>query len=274
MSFERRFLDDENRFIDYNLDGDYGLPVNKILHGNCLDLMQDLPDGSIDMILCDLPYGTTQCKWDAIIPFEPLWREYKRIIKERGAIVLTASQPFTSALIMSNIDMFKYEWIWNKKQGGNPLNAKIQPLKIHESILVFGVKPSYYPIMRKGKMRKKGGLNKQPEHLGKVDLDYSVINDNYYPVSILEKSNANKRNKVHPTQKPVELFEYLIKTYTKEGELVLDNCIGSGTTAIACINTSRNFIGIELDAEYYKIAVDRVNKTSRNLKSMIVGAEK
>jgi len=233
--------------------------INTITCGDCLEVMQGIPDKSIDMILCDLPYGTTQCKWDTVIPFASLWEQYNRIIKPRGAIVLNASQPFTSALVMSNTKGFKYCWVWNKKQGGNPLNAKRQPLRINEDVVVFN-SSRYNPQMRQGKMRKKGGITKQPETVGRVNLGYTSFNDLYYPTSIIEVPNcANKKDRVHPTQKPVALFEYLILTYTEEGETVLDNCIGSGTTAIACINTGRNYIGIEKEEKYCKIAEERTS---------------
>ncbi len=231
----------------------------KLYKGDCLEVMKEIPDKSIDMILCDLPYGTTACKWDIVIPFDKLWEQYNRIIKGNGAIVLFGSEPFSSKLRMSNIKNYKYDWVWNKKQGGTPLNAKRQPLKIHENIIVFNTK-TYLPIMRKGKMRKKGGVNKQPQITGKVNLEYHTYNDLYYPVSIIEFSNANKRNKLHPTQKPVALLEYLIKTYTNEGETVLDNCIGSGSTGVACKHTNRNFIGIELDDNYFEIAKKRIEE--------------
>lgn len=225
--------------------------------------MNNIPDASIDMILCDLPYGTTQCKWDSVIPFDLLWEQYIRIIKNNAAIVLFGSEPFSSALRMSNIKGYKYDWVWDKKQAGNVLNVKRQPLKVHENIMIFNTK-TYIPQMRKGKMRKKGGLNKQPEITGKVNLDYTTYNDLYYPTSILEFSNANKRNKLHPTQKPVELLEYLIKTYTNEGETVLDNCMGSGSTGVACANTNRNFIGMELDVKYFNIAKERIENALNN----------
>ncbi len=232
----------------------------KLILGDCLAEMPKIADKSIDVVLCDLPYGTTACKWDTIIPFEPLWEQYKRIIKDNGAIVLTASQPFTSALIMSNLKMFKYNWVWNKRISGNPLLAKYQPLKIHEDICVFSkAKHNYYPEMRKGKMRIKGGGKSK---LLNMKMSKST-NDNYYPVSIIEYSNAKRG--VHPTQKPVTLFEYLIKTYTNEGDLVLDNCAGSGTTGVACKNLNRNCILIEKDEEYFKIAERRINNTTENL---------
>ncbi len=229
----------------------------ELFQGDCLEIMENISDKSVDMILCDLPYGTTQCKWDTIIPFEDLWKQYNRVIKTDGAIVLFGSEPFSSSLRMSNIKKYKYDWVWDKKQAGNVLNAKRQPLKTFENIIVFNTK-SYYPQMRTGKLRKKGGLNKQPEITGKVDLNYTTYNDQYYPIAILEFSNANKRNRLHPTQKPVELLEYLINTYTKENETVLDNCMGSGSTGVACKNLNRNFIGIELNEEYFNIAKERI----------------
>lgn len=229
----------------------------ELWQGDCLELMKNIPDKSVDMILCDLPYGTTQCKWDTIIPFEDLWKQYNRVIKTDGAIVLFGSEPFSSSLRMSNIKKYKYDWVWDKKQAGNVLNAKRQPLKTFENIIVFNTK-SYYPQMRTGKLRKKGGLNKQPEITGKVDLNYTTYNDQYYPIAILEFSNANKRNRLHPTQKPVELLEYLIKTYTQEGEVILDNTMGSGSTGVAALKLHRKFIGIELDTQYFEIAKKRI----------------
>ena len=227
----------------------------KTLQGDCLELMKDIPDGSVDMILTDPPYGTTACKWDSVIPFEPMWEQLKRVIKPNGAIVLTASQPFTSALVMSNPKMFKYEWIWDKKIAGNPLLAKYQPLKTHENICVFSkATHNYYPKMRKGKLRIKGGGRSK---LLNMDMSKS-FNDDYYPISIIESSNAKRG--VHPTQKPVALFEYLIKTYTNEGQTVLDFTMGSGTTGVACKNLGRDFIGIELDKDYFNIAKERIEK--------------
>ena len=229
-----------------------------LMLGDCLERMKEIPDGSVDLILADPPYGTTACKWDSVIDFTLMWEQLNRVIKPNGAIVLFGSEPFSSALRMSNIKNYKYDWKWDKKQGGNPLNAKRQPLKTYEDILVFN-KHRYYPIMEeRGKPRKKGGLNKQPEHTGMVNINYSVVNNDYYPKAILQFSNAVKRGKLHPTQKPVALMEYLIKTYTQEGETVLDFVMGSGTSGIACKNTSRNFIGIEKDVGYFEIAKQRL----------------
>ena len=233
----------------------------QLIHGDCLEKMKDIPDKSIDMILADLPYGTTACKWDVIIPFEPLWKQYKRIIKDRGAIVLFGSEPFSSHLRMSNIKQYKYDWVWNKKLAGNGILAKIQPLKIHELIHVFN-SGIYYPQKTTGKLRSKMGLKTSELNNGDgikgVD-EYK--NDQYYPVSIQEYGIGNLRTgRLHPTQKPVALLEYLIKTYTLEGETVLDNCMGSSSTGVACINTNRNFIGIEKDDKYFEIAKKRIEE--------------
>ena len=237
---------------------------NRIICGDCLEVMKDIPDKSVDMILCDLPYGTTACKWDTIIPFEPLWEQYKRIIKDNGAIVLTASQPFTSALVMSNIKDFRYCWVWNKKKGGNIMNLKSQPYKVHEDVCVFSIKQHlYFPIMtdqkeRTGKTYSKGEAN------GIDNYGDTRIYKQKYPKSILEISNADQRGKKHPTQKPVALFEYLIKTYTNEGDLVLDNCAGSGTTGVACKNLNRNYILIEKEPEYIDIINKRLNALNQD----------
>jgi len=241
---------------------------NLILQGDCLEVMKDIPDKSIDMILCDLPYGTTACKWDTIIPFEPLWEQYKRIIKDNGAIVLTASQPFTSALVMSNIKMFKYEWVWDKILHSNPLISKKQPLNAHENIVVFYKSQcTYNPQMETGEIIKRGGIqNGKSETKGDAIIirgkDSTEIR---YPKRIIKFSNANKTNIEHPTQKPVALFEYFIKTYTNEGDLVLDNCAGSGTTGVACKNLNRNFILIEKEPEYIKIIEERLKNTQNIL---------
>ena len=242
------------------------IELNTIYNEDCLEGMKRIPDKSVDMILCDLPYQVTACKWDTIIPFEPLWEQYERVIKDDGAIVLTAAQPFTSALIASNIKRFRYTWVWDKKLSTNVLHAKKMPLKRHEDICVFYKKlPTYNPEMRKGKPRLKGKVSRS-ETNAKVKHREDVVqymSDEYYPTSILEISNANMRGRKHPTQKPVALFEYLIKTYTNDGETVLDNCMGSGTTAIACMNTNRNFIGFELDKEYYNLSLQRIAEVKK-----------
>lgn len=245
--------------------------INTIINGDCLEVMKSIPDKSIDMILCDLPYGTTACKWDVVIPFEPLWEQYKRIIKDNGAIVLTAREPFTSILVNSNIKNYKHKWIWNKKQSGSFQNAKYMPLQIEEDIIVFsnGV-VNYYPIMRTGIMRMKGDANKKNELFTGLGENFKTTNNKYYPTNILEFANCiNKENNFHPTQKSVKLFEYLIKTYTNENETVLDNCSGSGTTAVACINTNRNYICIEKDKTYFDKSVERVAKENIKLKLAI-----
>jgi site-specific DNA-methyltransferase (adenine-specific) len=239
--------------------------INKVYNEDCLTGMQRIPDNSVDMILCDLPYGTTACKWDVIIPFEPLWKQYERVIKDNGAIVLTASQPFTSALVMSNVKNYKHRWIWNKKLAGNFAVTKYMPLSIDEDILVFGYgKVNYMPQMREGKIRQKGG-GTGGDGFNNIKLTTS-INNTYHPVSILEFHNTDRKNSIHPSQKPVALFEYLIKTYANEGETVLDNCMGSGTTAIACINTGRNYIGFEKEEKYYNIIQERIKKHTVQLK--------
>ncbi len=324
----------------------------KIVQDDCLVFMKTLADKSIDMILCDLPYGTTACKWDTIIPFEPLWEQYKRIIKDNGAIVLTASQPFTSALVMSNPDMFKYEWIWDKSNGSNPLLANINPMKVHENILVFQrdkqdmdtyqelrmyakklreyikysrakmiiaigngssqhflepdgpqwelcteetyklitdyfnlknwegfivydklkslyLSPIYNPQKVIGKPYSSIAgkrTDKGMPHLKALENQKTVNEGDRFPRSVL-KINSDKG--LHPTQKPVALFEYLIKTYTSVGDTILDNCIGSGTTAVAAINTGRNFIGIEMDAGYCDIANKRIQEAREKLISKL-----
>lgn len=234
----------------------------ELIQGDCLIEMQKIPDKSVDMILCDPPYGTTACKWDSVVPFEPMWEQLKRIIKDNGAIVLTASQPFTSALVMSNPKMFRHHWIWNKKMGSNFFNVKSQPLKIHEEVVVFSKKRAVYnPIMRLGKMRVKGSDKQYSgDNILGNHKKTKTRNDTYYPVSILDFSNASRTDKVHPTQKPVALLEYLIKTYTQENETVLDFCSGSASTAIACLNTNRKGIMIEKDEHYFNVGKKRVEE--------------
>lgn len=227
------------------------------------------------MILCDLPYGTTACKWDTILPFDMLWKEYERVIKENGAIVLTASQPFTSALVMSNPKHFRYSWVWKKSKCGNFQLAKYQPLKYTEDVLVFSKKRhNYYPILRDApestKQRRKysyegskdlGGIKHMAS--GEYKQYFSNGKDKINPSNLIEFKN--ERNNVHPTQKPLALFEYLIKTYTNEHETVLDNCLGSGTTAVACINTNRNWIGIEKEWDYCEIANKRIEEVKKEI---------
>jgi site-specific DNA-methyltransferase (adenine-specific) len=247
--------------------------INTVQNIDCLIGMQTIPDKSVDMILCDLPYGTTACKWDVIIPFDKLWQQYERIIKDNGAIVLTASQPFTSLLVVSNMKLFKYCLVWDKVSKSDVMNAKNKPLKQHEDVCIFSKgttancsnkKMNYFPIGVTEPNRKpiKNSTAKgrafnplRPSH--KEVYSYQGGN---YPSSLIKFSNANRLNALHPTQKPVALFEYLIKTYTNEGQTVLDNCMGSGTTAIACINTNRNYIGFEKDETYFNIIQDRIKK--------------
>jgi len=245
--------------------------INQIIHGDCLEVMRDIKSESIDMILCDLPYGTTQCKWDSVIPFDRLWLQYKRIIKEKGAIVLTAAQPFTSALIMSNINMFKYSWVWVKSKASGHLDSKRKPMRKHEDIMVFCRKgyPKYNPQGLVDGVFKTG---RDVDMKGRVYGQYKnhgTSKKGNYPKSVIEFANPSGKGHLHPTQKPVPLFEYLINTYTDEGDLVLDNCIGSGTTAEACINTGRNFIGIELDEGYHKIATDRIQEVYDSSKQTV-----
>lgn len=236
------------------------MELNKIIQGDCLEVMKDIPDKSIDMILCDLPYGTTACKWDTIIPFEPLWEQYKRIIKDNGAIVLTSVQPFSSKLVMSNPNWFKYQWVWNKKIPSGMSYARFQPMRQHEDVLVFCEGKTIYnaQMIKRDKPIKGGGMSKgettNNQKLVALKKTYEYKN----PTSIIVFDKIRK-DSLHPTQKPTELFEYLIKTYTNEGDLVLDNCAGSFTTAVASENLKRNWICIEKEAEYCEIGQKRLD---------------
>lgn len=243
----------------------------KLVQGDCLDKMKDIPDGSIDMVLTDPPYGTTACKWDSIIQLEPMWEQLKRVIKQNGAIVMTASQPFTTTLIASNMKMFKYCWVWEKNRGSNFACVKFQPMKEHEDVVVFGTgRTVYNPIMqeRKGsggdrvqyKITARTKTENYTDSLhGEVELNCGELR---YPSSIQKFNTATGSEKVkHPTQKPVSLMEYLIKTYTKEGETVLDFAMGSGTTLVAAKNLNRNAYGIEKDEKYFEIARNRIENT-------------
>ncbi len=231
--------------------------------GDCLEVMKSIPDGSVDMILTDPPYGTTACKWDSVIDLPLMWEQLKRIIKPNGAIVMTAAQPFTSVLITSNLRMFHHQWVWDKKFAANFPQAKRQPLRVHEDIVVFGNVPKYYPQMLKRDVPIKKGANKGARvfggvsGLGREDYEGKVY-DEKYPDTILKFSSRDEKRGLHPTQKPVALMEYLIKTYTNEGETVLDFTMGSGTTGVACCNLSRSFIGIEMDENYFNIASKRI----------------
>lgn len=227
-----------------------------LLNGDCIELMNNIPDKSIDMILCDLPFGLTNNEWDVQIPFDILWEQYRRVVKENGAVVLNCQQPFTSQLILSNLKDFKYCWTWYKRQCSGFLNAKKQPLRNCEDIAVFYQNQcTYNPQMRLGKLQVKA-TGRGSDNYG--DYTYQPhISDEYYPTTLLEFPLPRFKDG-HPTQKPVELLEYLIKTYTNEGDTVLDNCMGSGSTGIACINTNRKFIGMELNTEYFNMAKDRI----------------
>lgn len=245
-------------------------------HGDCLEVMREIPDASVDMILCDLPYGTTACKWDSVIPFDVLWSEYRRALKPNGAAVLTASQPFTSALVMSAPDLFKYALVWEKSRATGHVHAKNKPMKKHEDVLVFSLgttvhatqsenRMKYNPqgLTRKEKptVRKNGGssdavMSSRPSHR-------DVLQEfEGYPDSVVYIPSEGKT--VHPTQKPVALMEYLIRTYTIEGDMVMDNCMGSGTTGVACANTNRKFIGIERDDRYFEIAKARIEQATQS----------
>lgn len=240
----------------------------KLLQGDCIELMKELSDKSIDMVLCDLPYGTTSCKWDNVIPFEPLWEQYNRIIKDNGVICLFGSEPFSSALRMSNIKNFKYDWIWDKKIPSGMSYARFQPMRQTENISVFcNGKTVYNPQMvKRDKPIKKGGNKYSPSapiQACKEGKDFKKTYEYKNPINIIVFDKIRKGS-LHPTQKPVDLLEYLIKTYTNEGEIVLDNCMGSGSTGVACVNTNRNFIGMELDENYFEIAKKRIKKHINN----------
>ena len=249
-----------------------------LMQGDCLERMKEISDGSVDMVLTDPPYGTTACKWDSVIPFEPMWEQLKRVTKKNGAIVMTASQPFTSALVMSNPKMFKYCWIWEKNKATGHLNAKKRPLAAHEEVVVFyDNPPTYNPIKTNGHKRKVASQSSRDKSIKRGKSKDKVYQDGIvgkcgdydsterYPRSVqLFKSDVQK-SKLHPTQKPVALMEYLIKTYTNEGETVLDFTMGSGTTGVACVNLNRDFIGIELDKEYCDIANDRITAERQKL---------
>ena len=226
--------------------------------GDCLELMKGIPDGSIDMILCDLPYGTTKNKWDSVIPFEPLWEQYNRVIKDNGAIVLFGSQPFTTELNHSNLKMFRYEWIWIKNNSTGFQLANKRPLKKHEIISVFYRKqPTYNPqgLQVYGKINRRKSTGDNWSEMNNNEYIQQFTN---YPTQILEF--GYDKEKLHPTPKPVALLEYLIRTYTNEDDIILDNCMGSGSTGVACVNTGREFIGIELDENYYNIAKNRISQ--------------
>ena len=246
-----------------------------VYQGDCIELMKDIEDQTIDMILCDLPYGTTDCQWDTVIPFDLLWEQYQRIIKNNCAIVLFGSQPFTSSLLMSKPNWFKHSWVWQKNAGSNFGTTKYQPMKEHEDILVFckkGKRVHYYPILEK----RTGSGSARVEYVMNYNSQTQVYSKGNLCNEVTTKANSlrvpssiqkfNRERGLHPTQKPVALLEYLIKTYTKENETVLDNCMGSGSTGIACLNTIRQFIGMELDKTYFNIAEKRIKEQNQQLK--------
>ena len=246
----------------------------KLYNGDCLEVMKELPDNSIDFICCDPPYGTTNIKWDEMLDFKKMWKEYTRIIKPKGVISIFGSQPFSAQLICSKLDWFRYELIWNKNKCGSPGLAKYRPMKTHENILIFYKNSggTYNPQMQKGEPYSRKSKNPNGYVAKKNDHNYgfkpvkSFTNTGTrYPKSILNISrDFSAQQQIHPTQKPVPLIEWLIKTYTNKGEVVLDNCMGSGSTGVACINTNRDFIGIELDQEYYNIAKERIDEKLYN----------
>lgn len=255
--------------------------INKILYGDCLELMKQIPNHSIDMILCDLPYGTTACKWDVVIPLGQLWLNYLRIIKYNGAIVLTCAQPFTSRLVMSNVEMYKQHLVWHKSIPSNFLNANKMFMKYHEDVIIFYMNlPVFNPQKTQTKkievIRNISSCDRSLGVYGKTGEKNNYLANNNglkNPDSVLFYKNETAFK--HPTQKPVALFEYLIKTYTNKHELVLDNCIGSGTTAIACLNTERRFIGMEKDAHYFNVANKRiVDHQLSNLRNGLINISK
>jgi site-specific DNA-methyltransferase (adenine-specific) len=244
----------------------------ELWQGDCLELMKNIPDGSVDLVLTDPPYGTTACKWDSVIPFEPMWEQLNRIIKPNGAIVLFGSEPFSTMLRYSNLKMYRYDWYWNKNRPTNPMSAKKQPMKAVETISVFyKEQPLYNPQMTERtedelkRLSKKSVYTRNTETDGRQWTKTANRNDNKlkYPINILTHNtvfNRSKEKTPHPTQKPVDLLEYLVRTYTNEGESVLDFTMGSGSTGVACVNTNRNFIGIELDEGYFNIAKKRIEE--------------
>lgn len=239
--------------------------------GEALQVMATLDAGSIDAIITDLPYGTTACSWDEIIPFEPMWVQVKRILKPRGVFVTTASQPFTSKLVMSNLEWFKYEWVWEKSLAMNFLDVNIKPLKAHENICVFysgGI--TYNPQKTQGKPWKKTDRNPdRAAQYGSIKPQNRKSDGGRFPRSVIEFSNGNNNNNGHPTQKPVALYTYLVLTYTNPSDTVLDFCMGSGTTGVSCVNTGRNFIGCDNNAEYYEIAKKRIEQAQMQLRMEI-----
>ena len=245
--------------------------INRVIHGDCMEWMSRIEDKSIDMILCDLPYGITQNKWDSLIPLDFLWKEYERILKDRGIVILTAQTPFDKILGVSNLKWLKYEIIWEKSKATGYLNARRMPMKAHENILIFYKKtPIYNPQMTEGKPYKnQHSAGDTGSNYGENKKKYSYDNKGTrFPRSVIKIESIKTNEQKHPTQKPVELFEWLIKTYTNEDDTVLDNCLGSGTTAVSCINTNRNFIGIEKEWNYCEIANERIKQAQEIKKNM------
>ena len=242
----------------------------ELLNGDCLELLQNIPDKSIDMILTDPPYGITASKWDSVIPFAPMWEHLNRIIKDNGAILLFGIEPFSSQLVCSNIKNYRHKWVWNKNNSCGFATVKLRPFSICEDIFVFGKnRVNYYPIMEtRGKPRNKGGYSKSDNYNLQPTLTKEK-NNLYYPKNLLNFSNSIQTGKLHPTQKPVPLLEYLIKTYTLENETVLDFTMGSGSTGVACVKTNRDFIGIELDDKYFSIAKDRIEAAQKEVQNVI-----
>jgi DNA modification methylase len=242
-----------------------------LLHGDCLDLLETIEAGSVDAIVADLPYGTTQNRWDAVIPFEPMWKAFERVCKPNAAIVLTAAQPFTSTLVAGNLKAFRYSWVWEKTKASGFLNARRRPLAAHEDVCVFGRAETYNPQglesvnVNSARKNKAGNGN-----FGRVSSRPYIQREGNFPRSVLRFAHETKP--VHPTQKPIALMEYLIRTYTNEGETVLDPTMGSGTTGVACVNTGRNFIGIERDPDYFAIAERRIAE-ARNATPLLFAAE-
>lgn len=238
-----------------------------LIHDDCLNALRYIKPNSIDLVFADLPYGTTQCKWDVVIPFDQLWKHFNRVVKHRIPFVFTAREPFTSVLVNSNIEQYHHKWVWNKKQSGSFQTAKYMPLQIEEDIIVFGDRPNYYPQMRAGKMRKRGGASETNRAMGNNGLTagFEIWSDQYYPTNIIEIANP-RIGKLHPCEKPVRLLEYLLMTYTSVNDVVLDPTFGSCSTGVACIDLRRKFVGIEKDAHWFNIGVTRLQKalTLRN----------
>lgn len=246
------------------MENDIKTEVYWLMLGDCMERMREIETGSVDMVMCDLPYGAENCAWDTVIPYAPLWAEYFRVCKPSAAIVLTATQPFSSALVMSNVKHFKHEWVWHKSKSGSAFTAKYRPMAKHELVLVFGRgKTTYNPQMLPGEpyARTRSTTAKNNHRLGLGKVENTTVNTGFrYPQSVIAiQQKWRRQDQVHPTQKPVALMEYLIRAYSNPGERVLDNTCGSGPTGVACAQSGRKFIGIERDPGYFKIASDRIS---------------